>query len=86
MYNWEPTLPIDIKYNMANIEVNESKHTFNKETFDAVLTTAISMTGKIHQTAGENIYSEQKKQRCEYNWRHQVPNKIDVGQKVLLQN
>ena len=86
MYNREPTLPIDIKYNMVSIEVNESEHTFNKETFDAVLTTEISMTGKIHQTAGENIYSEQKKQRCDYNRRHQVPNKIEVGQKVLLQN
>ena len=61
MYNREPTLPIDVKYNMVNIEVNESEHLFNKETFDAVLTTAISMRRKIHQTAGENIYSERKK-------------------------
>ena len=44
------------------------------------------MRANIHHTAGENICSAQEKQRRDYNWHHQVPNKIKVGQKVLLKN
>ena len=86
MYNREPTLPIHVKYSLVGIEGNESEHPFNKETFDPVLTTAISMRANIHQTAGENICSAEEKQRCDYNRRHQVPDKVKVGQKVLLKN
>ena len=86
MYNREPTLPIDVKYNLVGIEENESEHPLDKETFDAVLTTTISMRANIHQTAGENICSTQKKQGRDYNQCHQVSNKIKVGQKVLLKN
>ena len=57
-----------------------SEHPFNKETFNAVLTTAISMRANIHQTVGENICSAQEKQLLDYNWRYQVPNKIKVRQ------
>ena len=86
IYNQEPTLPIDVKYSLFCIEGNESKQPFDKETFDAVLTTAISMRANIYQAAGENICSAQEKQRRDYNRRHQVPNKIKVGEKVLLKN
>ena len=44
------------------------------------------MRANIHQTAGENIYSAQEKQRRDYNRRCQMLNKINVGEKVLLQN
>ena len=44
-----------------------SEHPFNKETFNAVLTTAISMRANIHQTVGENICSAQEKQLLDYN-------------------
>ena len=67
-------------------EGNESEHPFEKETFDPVLTFAISMWANIHQTTVENICSAQEKQRRGYNRRHQVPNKVKVGQKVLLKN
>ena len=60
MQNWEPTLPIDANYNLVYIKGNEGEHTFEKETFDAVLTTAISMRTSIRQTAGENSCSAQK--------------------------
>ena len=50
MYNWEPTLPIDVNYNLVDIEGNG-------------ISTAISMRANIHQTAGENICSAQEKQR-----------------------
>ena len=86
MYNWESTLPIDVKYSLIGIEGNESAHLFDKETFDDMLTTAISTRANIHQTAGENICSAQEKQCHDYNRRYQVPNKIKVGQKVLLKN
>ena len=50
MYNWEPTLPIDVNYNLVDIEGNG-------------ISTGISMRANIHQTAGENICSAQEKQR-----------------------
>ena len=71
---------------LVGIEENESEHPFDKETFGAALTTAISMRANIHQTAGKIICSAQEKQHRDYNSRHQVPNKIKVGQKVLLKN
>ena len=86
MYNWEPTLPIDVKHKLVGIEGNESEHPFGKEMFDAVLTTAISMRANIHQAADENICWAQEKQRREYNRHRQEANKIKVGQKVLLKN
>ena len=52
--NREPTLPVDVKYNLFDIDGNESEHLFNKERFDAVFTTAIPMKASIYQVAGEN--------------------------------
>ena len=60
MYNREP-LPIDVKYILVGIELNENEHPFDKETFDNVLITAISMRANIHQTAGKNICLAQEK-------------------------
>ena len=76
MYNWEPTLPIDVKYSSVGIEGNQSEHPFHKKRFDAVLTTSISMGENIHRTADENICSEQEKQRRNYNRRRHMPNKL----------
>ena len=45
---------------LVGIEENESEHPFDKETFDAALTTAISMRANIHQTAGK-IFVRHKK-------------------------
>ena len=82
IYNREPTVPIDVKYSLIGTEGNENEHHFDTETFDAVLTNAIFMRANIHQTAGENICSAQEKQSRDYNRRHQVPNKIKVGQSL----
>ena len=60
MSNREPTIPIDVKYNLLNVKGNESEHPFDKTTFDPVLTTTISRRANIHQTAGENSCSAQK--------------------------
>ena len=69
MYNWELTLPIDAKYSLVGIEGNESEHPFEKETFDAILTTAISMRANIHHAPGENICSAEEKQCSDDNRR-----------------
>ena len=53
MQNHEPTLLIDVKYSLASIDWNESEHPFDKETLDAALTTAISVSANKHQAVGE---------------------------------
>ena len=55
MYNPKPTLPIDVDKSLVAIEGNESEHTIDKETFDAVSTTVISMRGNIPETSGEKL-------------------------------
>ena len=67
MHNREPTLPIDVKYNLVDIDGNESEYPFDKEMFDAVLSTAISLRANIHQQLVKNNYSAQEKQRRDYN-------------------
>ena len=37
----------------------------------------------MQQTTGKNICSAQEKQRHGYNRRHQIPDKIKMGEKVL---
>ena len=90
MYNREPTLPIDIKHNLfQNVDDDVDDNTdepFDKKTFDAVLSNAISIREKVHKDVGENIQSAQKKQQRDYNRRHELPNVVKVGQKVLLKN
>ena len=39
----------------------------------------------IEWNESEHLF-EKEKQRCDYNRHNQVPNKIKVGQKVLLKN
>ena len=57
MYNRKLTLPIDVKYSLFGTEGDESKRSFCKETFDAVLTTAISIRANLHQTSSEKTTS-----------------------------
>ena len=74
------------KYNLVNIEISEKEYPFDKETFNSVLKTAISIRANIYHTAGENNCSAQKKPRRDHNRCHQVPIRVQVGQKVLLKN
>ena len=55
MCKQEPTLTINVKYNLAENEGNESEYLFEKESFDALFTNAISMRAKMYQTTGEII-------------------------------
>ena len=90
LYNREPVLPVGVKYSLVddNSYMHESDENkpFDEEMFDAVLSASMSMRKKLHNEASENILQAQKKQRQDYNRRHQVPNSITVGQKVLLLN
>ena len=79
MSNREPTISIDVKYNLVRFKGNESEHPFDKETFDAVLTITISMRPNIYQTAGKNSFTAQKQQRRDYNRCHPVPNEVQIG-------
>ena len=44
------------------------------------------MRANIHQTAGEDICLAQEKQHRDYNRRLQLPNRIQVSQKMVLKN
>ena len=46
--NRKPILPINIKYDLVDIEVNDSEQPFDREIFDAVLSTAMSMREQVH--------------------------------------
>lgn len=86
LYNREPTLPIDIKHNLFHNVDDSTDEPFDKQTFDAVLSNAISMREKVHQEVGENIQSAQKIQERDYNRLHQLSNIVIVGQNMLLKN
>ena len=86
MSNREPTIPIDVKYNLLNIKGNENEHPFGKETFDPVLTTAISMGANIHQAAGENSCSAQKNNAVIIIEAIKCLTRLNWVRKVLLKN
>ena len=70
---------------MIDRDISE-ENSFDKETFDSVLSNAISIRKTIQQEVSQNIQSAQKKQQRDYNRRHHVPNVLKIGQKVLLKN
>ena len=83
VYNREPTLPIDVKYNLY---WREWKWTpFEQRNVWCRAYNCDLHRANIRQIAGENICWAQKKCRG-YNRHHQVLKKIKVGEKVLLKN
>ncbi|XP_065667732.1 uncharacterized protein LOC136088021 [Hydra vulgaris] len=83
LYNREPTLPVDVKYRMVDIKKHDIE-SFDRETFDAVLTSFISLREKVYHTAFKNIQTAQNKQQKDYNKRYQAPHLIGINDKVLL--
>ena len=79
-YNRESTLPINIKFGLSNVEEKPNDEPFDKEMFDALFSTVISITKKGHKTGGENFRHAQVKQQRGYNRRHQLPNNIKEAQ------
>ena len=76
-------MPIDVKHNLANAESDEP---VDMEMFDYVLASAITLWEEIHEEASENIEKAQKKQKKNYDNRHQSSSDICVGEEVLLRN
>ena len=84
LYNREPVLPIDVKYRLSSTEISKCDETFDKDIFDAVLTSCNVIREEVHKQAGENIKRAQEKQR-DYNI-SSVSNDICIGAQVLLRN
>ena len=61
MYNRDPVLPIDVKHNL--LLCGEGQDPFDKETFDAVLSTALKIREAVTDEVAENIFKKHRKSR-----------------------
>ena len=88
MYNRHPTLPIDVKYNLDDpLEIyNNNDDLFDEVTFQAVLSTSLSIKEYVYKVAHANIKKAQLKQQHDYNRRKVSPTRPNIGDKVLVQN
>ena len=62
IYNRHPVLPIDVRFSLAEREVNEAE-VFDEETFKTILASVIRIRRKIHESATSNIQRAQDKQK-----------------------
>ena len=84
LYNREPVLPVDIKYQLSDMDVREP---FDKNVVDSVLSSSLAIIKEVHRQAGENIKKAQKKQQKDYLKRHgNAVNDICIRVEVLLRN
>ena len=88
LYNREPVLPIDVKYRLSSTEISKCDEPFDKDIFDAVLTSCNIIREEVHKQVGENIKRTQEKQQRDYAKRNisSVSNDICIGAQVLLRN
>ena len=84
MYLREHTLPIVVKYNIVDTEGNNTLS--KKKYLMPRVKLRFPWQKTFVKTTGENICLAQKKQRRAYNRCNQVPNKIKVDRRVLLEN
>ena len=83
MYNRHPILPIDVKYNLeSDGDSEESESPFSMETFDAILSSTLSLREETHKDASKNIIKAQEKQKKDYDRRHKLPSSLNVNSKV----
>ena len=83
MYNRHPILPIDIKYDLIddNIDKDPESNPYIT-TFQAVLESAALIREATNEKASQNI-----KHQKDYNNRHStISTALPIGSKVLLQN
>ena len=81
--NRDPTLPIDVKYNLFDIEGNDSEQ---RNVCCRACNCDLHEIKHYIKRLVKTFVRHKKKQRLNYNRRHQVSNKIEVGQKVYLKN
>ena len=60
-HNRESTLPINIRFDLIDVEEKPNLEPFDKEMSDALFSTGISLREKVHQTVVENICYTQVK-------------------------
>ena len=76
--NQEPTLSIDIKYELMKDTVG---NIFHKETFDVVISTDIYIRNKVHQLLRKTFFMHSQKRgkkKKSYNQHQQVSHKIKL--------
>ena len=85
MYNREPVLPIDLRYDLhaENTDLNEA---FEKVMFEAVMKSANAIREEVLEAATANIKKAQEKQKRDYDSRHKSSFAIKLGDSVLLEN
>ena len=87
MYNRHPILPIDIKYDLeCNGGSAEDESPFSMGTYDAVLSSTLSLREETHKATSENITQAQGRQKRDYDRRHKLPSSFKVNSKVWLKN
>ena len=62
LYNREPILPIDVKFNLADRK-NDDTEPSDRETFEAVLASATTIRGETHEFASNTIKKAQEKRK-----------------------
>ena len=66
MYNRHPILLIDVKYDL-DAGSAEDESPFSMGTFDAVLSSTLSLREETHKAASENITKAQERQKRDYD-------------------
>ena len=78
---YKPVLPIHLKYNTVS-DFDTMSGELDEKMFGEIVEAADIMRNVIH----DKISIAQKKQKQDYDHRHNSPSVITVGEKVLLKN
>ena len=89
MYNRHPLLPIDIKYDLIdnNVDKELGSNPYDITTFQAAFESAALTRETTNEKASQNIKNAKAKHQRDYNNRHStISTTLPIGSKVLLQN
>ena len=75
-YCWEPTLPINIRFDLVR-----AARKAQWQTISTALSNATFFKEKVHQTSGEKIPHAQVKQQRDHNRHHQVSKNLNLKPK-----
>ena len=80
-YCWEPTLPINIKFDLVR-----AGRKAQWQTISTALSKATLFREKVHQISGEKIPHAHAKQQRDHNRHHQVSKNQKLAENVLPEN